>query len=183
MISVMLNLFDTRGSLMTLLKHMIDREVAHTGVPLFNLFSDTTLTCLPQTAKPHYSEAILRAPDFCPPLLKCMDMHIFVVLSSHSSRAWRRYRLAMVMNSIPKNRTLEKQKLLKILKMSSLLLLRSSRSSLLPSQRFPRTVSFLSPQSDTNNRNRMFREICAHISRVVLVLYMMRLDITSHRLF
>jgi hypothetical protein len=31
MISVLLNLFDTRTSLMTLLKLMIDREIAHTG--------------------------------------------------------------------------------------------------------------------------------------------------------
>lgn len=31
MISVLLNIFDTRTSLMTLIKHMIEREVAQTG--------------------------------------------------------------------------------------------------------------------------------------------------------
>jgi neurofibromin 1 len=31
-ISVLLNLFDTRPSLMSLLKLMIDREIAHTGM-------------------------------------------------------------------------------------------------------------------------------------------------------
>jgi hypothetical protein len=34
MISVLLNLFDTRASLMSLLKLMIDREIAHTGAPI-----------------------------------------------------------------------------------------------------------------------------------------------------
>jgi neurofibromin 1 len=43
MISVLLNLFDTRGSLMTLLKHMIDREIAHTGKSPSFSFSIATL--------------------------------------------------------------------------------------------------------------------------------------------
>ncbi|KAJ7167823.1 hypothetical protein C8R46DRAFT_1350755 [Mycena filopes] len=44
MISVMLNLFDTRGSLMTLLKHMIDREVAHTENEAALFRSNSTCT-------------------------------------------------------------------------------------------------------------------------------------------
>lgn len=37
MISVLMNLFDTRASLMALLKRMIDREIAHAGMLLVNL--------------------------------------------------------------------------------------------------------------------------------------------------
>ncbi|KAJ7821199.1 hypothetical protein B0H14DRAFT_2831907 [Mycena olivaceomarginata] len=44
MISVLLNLFDTRGSLMTLLKHMIDREIAHTENEAALFRSNSTCT-------------------------------------------------------------------------------------------------------------------------------------------
>lgn len=37
LISTLLNLFDTRVTLMQLLKCMIDREINHTGMPLFTL--------------------------------------------------------------------------------------------------------------------------------------------------
>ncbi|KAJ6515229.1 hypothetical protein C8R45DRAFT_1049017 [Mycena sanguinolenta] len=44
MISVLLNLFDTRGTLMTLLKHMIDREIAHTENEAALFRSNSTCT-------------------------------------------------------------------------------------------------------------------------------------------
>jgi hypothetical protein len=39
MISVLLNLFDTRTSLVNVLKLMIDREIARTGGPSFRISS------------------------------------------------------------------------------------------------------------------------------------------------
>ncbi|KAJ6560168.1 hypothetical protein B0H19DRAFT_1376000 [Mycena capillaripes] len=44
MISVLLNLFDTRGSLMMLLKHMIDREISHTENEAALFRSNSTCT-------------------------------------------------------------------------------------------------------------------------------------------
>lgn len=41
LISVMLNLFDTRSALMTLLKNMIDLEVSRTGKSKCKTLSDT----------------------------------------------------------------------------------------------------------------------------------------------
>jgi hypothetical protein len=45
-ISVLMNLYDTRTSLVNLLKSMIDREIAHTGIlALFPLNIDLIVHC------------------------------------------------------------------------------------------------------------------------------------------
>jgi hypothetical protein len=74
MISVLLNLFDTRASLMSLLKLMIDREIAHTGAAN-HLYanSQSLFNYHIQKTRPRYFEAIQRAPSFCPRSLKFTD--------------------------------------------------------------------------------------------------------------
>ncbi|KAF8207849.1 hypothetical protein K438DRAFT_2013261 [Mycena galopus ATCC 62051] len=70
MISVLLNLFDTRGTLMTLLKHMIDREIAHTENEAALFRSNSTCTrFLSAFAKVH-GYAYLRSLII--PLIKSM---------------------------------------------------------------------------------------------------------------
>lgn len=68
MIAVLLNLFDTRSSLMSLLKTMIDLEISRTGRSLSNLnfYDHLSLFAPIQIPTHHYSAAILPVPDFYP---------------------------------------------------------------------------------------------------------------------
>jgi hypothetical protein len=141
MISVLLNLFDTRGTLMTLLKHMIDREISHTGKLTSFTLETSRSNRLLQRTKPHYSVVILRVPDFSLLSRKCMAMHTSAALSFPLSRAWRHCHPAKATNWIPTNLTSGRRKLLKIWRMSSSSLLLSWRSSPPPSQRCPRAFA------------------------------------------
>jgi hypothetical protein len=62
MISVLLNVFDTRASLLTLIKLMIEREVSHTGIGAMSLYRMDSLSS--QIPRPICSEAIQLALDF-----------------------------------------------------------------------------------------------------------------------
>jgi len=72
MISVLLNLFDTRASLISLLKLMIDREIAHAGATPSEcgrvgiLYSSLTF----QRTTRHSLEVIRHARSFCLHLLE-----------------------------------------------------------------------------------------------------------------
>jgi hypothetical protein len=61
MISVLLNLFDTRTSLVNLLKLMIDREISHTGIHCFLALLHRSLTLI-QRASLLFSEEIRPTP-------------------------------------------------------------------------------------------------------------------------
>jgi len=65
LISVLLNVFDTRASLLTLIKLMIEREVSHTGIEYVSMFYINSFTW--QTLRPTCSEAIRLALDSCLP--------------------------------------------------------------------------------------------------------------------
>lgn len=67
MISVLLNIFNDRTSLLNLIKLMIDREVAQTGV--FTITESRMLLNNFQKTKWLSSEATLPVPGSCPPLL------------------------------------------------------------------------------------------------------------------
>jgi hypothetical protein len=83
MISVLLNLFDTRASLVSLLKVMIDREIAHTGN---NTYTIDNFLCLTPSKKmkPLCSEATQPVHDFCPHSQKSTDTIIYGASSSRS---------------------------------------------------------------------------------------------------
>jgi hypothetical protein len=70
MISVLLNLFDARPSLMNLLKLMIDREIAHTGISFTLTSLQDNTDPISQRMKPGYFRAIPLVQDFCPPSLR-----------------------------------------------------------------------------------------------------------------
>jgi hypothetical protein len=67
MISVLMNIFDTRASLIALLKTMIDREIAHTSRSLF-IALRLTAHEISQLATRIFSEGIQLAQDFSLPL-------------------------------------------------------------------------------------------------------------------
>lgn len=73
MISVLLNIFDTRTSLMNLMKLMIEREVAQTGVVSISYVVDVLPYLFKQTTKQTFSEAIRLALGFYPPFPRFMD--------------------------------------------------------------------------------------------------------------
>jgi len=64
MISVLMNIFDTRASLISLLKTMIDREIAHTSKSFF-IASALTTHRVAQLATRIFSEGIQLAPGSC----------------------------------------------------------------------------------------------------------------------
>ncbi|KAJ7094350.1 hypothetical protein C8R44DRAFT_384405 [Mycena epipterygia] len=133
MISVMLNLFDTRGSLMTLLKHMIDREVAHTESEAALFRSNSTCTrFLSAFAKVH-GYAYLRSLII--PLIKSMAS----VPPGHG------YELDPEKPDVGEAKAAQNLENVKFVAASFLEIITSSIPALPP----------------------MFREICAHISRVV----------------
>ncbi|KAJ6532260.1 hypothetical protein DFH09DRAFT_1370329 [Mycena vulgaris] len=133
MISVMLNLFDTRGSLMTLLKHMIDREVAHTDSEAALFRSNSTCTrFLSAFAKVH-GYAYLRSLII--PLIKSMAS----VPPGHG------YELDPEKPDVGEAKAAQNLENVKFVAASFLEIITSSIPALPP----------------------MFREICAHISRVV----------------
>ncbi|KAJ7458402.1 hypothetical protein B0H11DRAFT_187286 [Mycena galericulata] len=133
MISVMLNLFDTRGSLMTLLKHMIDREVAHTDSEAALFRSNSTCTrFLSAFAKVH-GYAYLRS--LIMPLIKSMAS----VPPGHG------YELDPEKPDVGEVKAAQNLENVKFVAASFLEIITSSIPALPP----------------------MFREICAHISRVV----------------
>ncbi|KAJ7724736.1 hypothetical protein DFH07DRAFT_1066990 [Mycena maculata] len=133
MISVMLNLFDTRGSLMTLLKHMIDREVAHTESEAALFRSNSTCTrFLSAFAKVH-GYTYLRSLII--PLIKSMAS----VPSGHG------YELDPDKPDVGEVKAAQNLENVKFVAASFLEIITSS-------------IPVLPP---------MFREICAHISRVV----------------
>lgn len=70
MISVLMNIFDTRASLMSLLKTMIDREIANTGTVIQPYWQH--MLTLGQRTKLIFSEAIQHAQGFYPRLLGSM---------------------------------------------------------------------------------------------------------------
>ena len=82
-ISVLMNLYDTRTSLVKLLKFMIDREIIQTGLWLLRcgILLDLFEEKKQQTVKRHYSEATRRPPGSCPPLPRLMATITCVVLS------------------------------------------------------------------------------------------------------
>ncbi|KAJ7034157.1 hypothetical protein C8F04DRAFT_582650 [Mycena alexandri] len=133
MISVMLNLFDTRGSLMTLLKHMIDREVAHTENEAALFRSNSTCTrFLSAFAKVH-GYSYLRSLII--PLIKSMAS----VPPGHG------YELDPEKPDIGEAKAAQNLENVKFVAASFLEIITSSIPALPP----------------------MFREISAHISRVV----------------
>ncbi|KAJ7668141.1 hypothetical protein B0H17DRAFT_990194 [Mycena rosella] len=133
MISVMLNLFDTRGSLMTLLKHMIDREVAHTDSEAALFRSNSTCTrFLSAFAKVH-GYSYLRSLII--PLIKSMAS----VPPGHG------YELDPEKPDVGEAKAAQNLENVKFVAASFLEIITSSIPALPP----------------------MFREICAHISRVV----------------
>ncbi|KAJ7181585.1 hypothetical protein C8R43DRAFT_1229418 [Mycena crocata] len=133
MISVMLNLFDTRGSLMTLLKHMIDREVAHTDSEAALFRSNSTCTrFLSAFAKVH-GYAYLRSLII--PLIKSMA----------SVPAGHGYELDPERPDVGEAKAAQNLENVKFVAASFLEIITSSLLALPP----------------------MFREICAHISKVV----------------
>lgn len=133
MISVMLNLFDTRGSLMTLLKHMIDREIAHTDSEAALFRSNSTCTrFLSAFAKVH-GYAYLRSLII--PLIKSMAS----VPPGHG------YELDPERPDVGEAKAAQNLENVKFVAASFLEIITSS-------------IPVLPP---------MFREICAHISKVV----------------
>lgn len=78
MISVLLNIFDTRASLLSLIKLMIDREVAQTGM-LQDAYSIgiPSWPAIYQKMNPGYSEVTQRAHAFYQRLQGCMGINIF----------------------------------------------------------------------------------------------------------
>jgi hypothetical protein len=72
MISVLLNLFETRTSLVNLLKLMIDREISHTGIHCSLSLPHRALTLI-QKASPLFSEGIRLTQDSSLHLRKFTD--------------------------------------------------------------------------------------------------------------
>ncbi|KAJ6460124.1 hypothetical protein C8R47DRAFT_1161242 [Mycena vitilis] len=133
MISVLLNLFDTRGSLMTLLKHMIDREIAHTENEAALFRSNSTCTrFLSAFAKVH-GYSYLRSLII--PLIKSMA----------SLPPGQSYELDPDKPDIGEAKAAQNLENVKFVAASFLEIITSSIPALPP----------------------MFREISAHISRVV----------------
>ncbi|KAJ6540091.1 hypothetical protein B0H10DRAFT_2170598 [Mycena sp. CBHHK59/15] len=135
MISVMLNLFDTRSTLMALLKHMIDREVANTDSEAALFRSNSTCTrFLSAFAKVH-GYAYLRSLII--PLIKSMAS----LPTGHG------YELDPEKPDVGEARAAQNLENVKFVAASFLEIITSSIPALPP----------------------MFREICAHISKVVYV--------------
>ncbi|KAF7352222.1 hypothetical protein MVEN_01185600 [Mycena venus] len=133
MISVLLNLFDTRGTLMTLLKHMIDREIAHTENEAALFRSNSTCTrFLSAFAKVH-GYSYLRSLII--PLIKSMA----------SLPPGQSYELDPDKPDVGEARAAQNLENVKFVAASFLEIITSSIPALPP----------------------MFREISAHISRVV----------------
>ncbi|KAJ6587786.1 hypothetical protein B0H10DRAFT_2233906 [Mycena sp. CBHHK59/15] len=133
MISVMLNLFDTRSTLMALLKHMIDREVANTDSEAALFRSNSTCTrFLSAFAKVH-GYAYLRSLII--PLIKSMAS----LPTGHG------YELDPEKPDVGEARAAQNLENVKFVAASFLEIITSSIPALPP----------------------MFREICAHISKVV----------------
>ncbi|KAF7335246.1 hypothetical protein MSAN_02335100 [Mycena sanguinolenta] len=135
MISVLLNLFDTRGTLMTLLKHMIDREIAHTENEAALFRSNSTCTrFLSAFAKVHgytYLRSLIN------PLIKSMS----------SLPPGQSYELDPDRADVGEAKAAQNLENVKFVAASFLDIITSS-------------IPILPP---------MFREISAHISRVVFV--------------
>lgn len=91
MISVLLNIFDSRASLLSLIKLMIEREVAQTGtLSSLKKVSFLTLTQIPRRA---CSEGIQRACDSSQPLQNFMAIITWEVWFSLFSTPWSACRL------------------------------------------------------------------------------------------
>lgn len=64
MISVLLNVFDTRASLLNLIKLMIEREVSHTGITIATIVLSCMTLIISQMWRPTFSGAILPVHGF-----------------------------------------------------------------------------------------------------------------------
>jgi len=130
MISVLLNIFDSRPSLLSLIKLMIEREVAQTGT-FSSLENDSFLTPT-KIPRRTCSEEIQRVLDSSRPLRDCMDIITLEVSFSLFSAPWLPCQLEPHTKSIRRRQWAKMFPRIK--RISNMLLLTSFRSS---RHRFP----------------------------------------------